>query len=108
MDFGPVAQQQLENISWQGEPIRVPPLALQRSVNARRGRSDRVEAIDAYMNAIQYLPNDPAAYYRLGKLYLKLNRKTEASQVLEQFLEIAPKGPYEEEVKEILRTIQKK
>jgi type IV pilus biogenesis/stability protein PilW len=66
------------------------------------------QAIGAYQKAIQHLPNDPAAYYRLGKLYLKLDRKEEASKAFEEFLEIAPKGPYEEEVKEILRTIQKK
>jgi tetratricopeptide (TPR) repeat protein len=64
------------------------------------------EAILAYQKAIQYLPNDPAAYYRLGKLYLTLGRKKEAAKTFEQFLDIAPKGPYEEEVKEILKTIK--
>ena len=65
-------------------------------------------AIDAYQKAIQYLPDDPAAYYRLGKLYLKLNREEEASVVFEHFLEIAPEGPYKEEVKDLLKRIQKK
>jgi hypothetical protein len=48
VDFGPFAQRHLESIIWRGETVRVPPLLLQRSVNSRRGRNDRVTAIDAF------------------------------------------------------------
>jgi len=50
VDFGPYAQRNLESIRWKGETLRVPPLALQRAVNSRRGRSDRVMAIDAHID----------------------------------------------------------
>jgi hypothetical protein len=46
-DFGLAAARQLETLDFEGWPIRVPPLALQRSVSARRGLSGRVALIDA-------------------------------------------------------------
>lgn len=47
-DFGPAAAAQLETVRWRGWDVRVPPLALQRAVNARRGMYDRVVLIDSY------------------------------------------------------------
>lgn len=48
-DFGPYAMKNLEVISWRGHSVRVPPLELQMQVNQRRGRADRVAAIEQYM-----------------------------------------------------------
>ena len=46
-DFGPAAAAQLEPVRWRDHDLRVPPLPLQRAVNARRGLHDRVRLIDA-------------------------------------------------------------
>ncbi|HTX83238.1 MAG TPA: hypothetical protein VME44_13705 [Streptosporangiaceae bacterium] len=46
-DFGPIAASRLETVTWEGWPIRVPPLALQRAVSQRRGLTERVALIDA-------------------------------------------------------------
>jgi len=46
-DFGPVAAAALAEVQWEGSPVRVPPLALQRDVSARRGLDDRVALIDS-------------------------------------------------------------
>jgi len=48
-DFGPAAAAGLETVSWHGRAIRVPPLALQRAVSARRGFTERVAAIDGHL-----------------------------------------------------------
>lgn len=40
-DCGPYAAGHLEEVRWQGRTFRVPPLALQESVNRRRGRLER-------------------------------------------------------------------
>jgi hypothetical protein len=49
-DFGPVAASSLQTVRWEGWPIRVPPLDLQRAVSQRRGLLDRVALIDALAN----------------------------------------------------------
>ncbi len=46
-DFGPVAASRLETVTFDGWPIKVPPLELQRAVSQRRGLADRVAMIDA-------------------------------------------------------------
>jgi hypothetical protein len=46
-DFGLVAAAALSEVRWEGQAIRIPSLALQREVSARRGLSDRVQLIDA-------------------------------------------------------------
>ncbi|MET7424705.1 hypothetical protein [Dactylosporangium sp. NPDC005555] len=46
-DFGLLAASRLETVRWQDWDLRVPPLALQRAVSARRGLHDRVHLIDA-------------------------------------------------------------
>lgn len=48
-DFGPYAADHLEEITWRGHPIRVPPLALQVEANRRRGRHARAARIEAVM-----------------------------------------------------------
>lgn len=48
-DFGPYAKKHLEEIVFKGYPIKIPPLQLQLEVNKRRGRSDRVKAIEDYL-----------------------------------------------------------
>lgn len=50
-DFGPTAAKQLETVRWRNWDIRVPPLALQRDVSARRGLTDRVAVIDQLLGA---------------------------------------------------------
>ena len=47
-DFGPYAMKNLEVVTWKGQRIKAPPLELQRQVNRRRGRDDRVAAIEQY------------------------------------------------------------
>jgi hypothetical protein len=47
-DFGPYAMKNLEKVKWMGKTIRIPPLELQLEVNRRRGRSDRVKAIEEF------------------------------------------------------------
>jgi hypothetical protein len=46
-DFGPLAASRLETAGFEDWRIRVPPLAMQRAVSARRGLAARVAAIDA-------------------------------------------------------------
>lgn len=50
-DFGPGAEQRLETVSWQGYQIRVPPLDLQMAVCQRRGMTDRVSKIEAFLHS---------------------------------------------------------
>jgi hypothetical protein len=39
-----------EEISWQNQVLRVPPLEIQRQIEVHRGRLDRVAAIDEYLS----------------------------------------------------------
>ncbi|MGD0244126.1 MAG: hypothetical protein ABSB59_27920 [Streptosporangiaceae bacterium] len=48
-DFGPLAASRLETVTWEGWPLRVPPLDLQRAVSQRRGLTARVALIDAML-----------------------------------------------------------
>lgn len=48
-DFGPYAMKNLEEVDWRGQTVRIPPLELQMAVNKRRGRDDRVAAIEEYL-----------------------------------------------------------
>lgn len=48
-DFGPYAMNNLEKIRWKGNVVRIPPLDLQLNVNKRRGRIDRVKAINSFL-----------------------------------------------------------
>jgi hypothetical protein len=50
IDCGPYAKANLEEVNWRGFVIRVPPLQLSLNVNKQRGRTDRVEAIENYLN----------------------------------------------------------
>lgn len=50
-DFGLYAAKNLEEVSWRGHVIKVPPLELQFQVNKRRGRDDRVAAIEEYLSS---------------------------------------------------------
>jgi hypothetical protein len=50
-DAGPFAMNNLEKIIWKGHVIKVPPIHLQLKVNQRRGRIDRVKAIEKYIKA---------------------------------------------------------
>ncbi len=48
-DCGPEAISRLEVVEWRGYQIKVPPLELQIGVNKRRGRTERAEAIEAFL-----------------------------------------------------------
>ena len=48
-DFGSIAASHLEQVTWNGYSIRVPPLDLQLSVNQRRGRTERAAQIERWM-----------------------------------------------------------
>ena len=50
-DCGPYARQHLEEVRWKGRTFRVPPLALQVSVNQRRGRTERAALIQAHLDS---------------------------------------------------------
>jgi len=45
-DFGPTAASRLEQVTWHGTVLRVPPLDLQLEVSKRRGLADRVAKIE--------------------------------------------------------------
>jgi hypothetical protein len=49
-DCGPYAREHLQTVRWRGRTFRVPPLALQASINRRRGRLDRVALIQARLD----------------------------------------------------------
>ena len=49
IDCGPYAKANLECVVWEGYPIRVPPLQLSLNANRRRGRSERVIAIEDFL-----------------------------------------------------------
>ena len=48
-DVGPAAAGRLEEVRWRGYQVLVPPLDLQLAVNERRGLTDRIELIRAFM-----------------------------------------------------------
>lgn len=48
-DFGPYASNHLEEVSWKGNVIKVPPLELQVHANKNRKRFDRVKAIEDFI-----------------------------------------------------------
>ena len=50
VDFGPYAMEHLEPITWRDHVIKAPPLELQLQVNRRRGRKDRVQAIESFLH----------------------------------------------------------
>ena len=50
-DFGPIAADRLETVTWRGHTLRVPPLDLQLQVSERRGMADRVTEIKRVMEA---------------------------------------------------------
>lgn len=49
VDCGPAAKKRLENITWEGHNIKVPPIEFQLNANKRRGRLERVNLIEDYM-----------------------------------------------------------
>ena len=49
-DCGPYARNHLEVVEWRGLAIKLPPLALSLAVNRRRGRTDRVRAIEEFLS----------------------------------------------------------
>lgn len=49
VDCGPYARAHLEVVSFRGREILVPPLELQVAANRRRGRVDRVEALERHL-----------------------------------------------------------
>jgi tetratricopeptide (TPR) repeat protein len=61
------------------------------------------EAIDAYEKAFFYYPENAAAHLNLGKLYLRLGRNDKAAKELNLALDIDPRGPHAEEVRELLQ-----
>jgi hypothetical protein len=50
VDFGPYAMRNLEAVKWHGHIVKIPPLELQLRVNRRRGRTDRVKAIEEFIS----------------------------------------------------------
>ena len=48
---GPAAAARLERVRWRGHDVPVTPLDLQLAVNRRRGLTDRVQKIHAYMSS---------------------------------------------------------
>jgi hypothetical protein len=50
VDCGPYARANLEIVKWKGLTITVPPLQLSLNTNKKRGRTDRVEKIEEYLN----------------------------------------------------------
>jgi hypothetical protein len=51
-DCGPYAKNHLETVEWEGFQLKVPPLALQISVNEKRGRLDRVEKMKNFLKGV--------------------------------------------------------
>lgn len=49
VDCGPYAKDHLETIQWRNHQIKIPPLTLQIAVNKKRGRFDRVEAMESFL-----------------------------------------------------------
>ena len=49
VDCGPYAKRNLEEITWNGYKIKVPPLHLQLNVNRRRERIDRVKILEEHL-----------------------------------------------------------
>jgi len=55
-DSGPFAAKNLEEISWKGHKIKVPPLHLQLNTNKKRGRKERVRLIEEYLGENEKKP----------------------------------------------------
>jgi hypothetical protein len=49
VDFGPTAEQHLEEVAWRGRTLRVPEVTTHLRPNEARGRLDRVALIRAYL-----------------------------------------------------------
>lgn len=49
VDCGPYARNNLEEVTWRGYKIKVPPVELLLNVNKKRGRVERVKLIEDYL-----------------------------------------------------------
>jgi len=49
VDSGPHARSHLEEIEWKGQKIKVPPVELFIKINRKRGRLERVQAIEKFL-----------------------------------------------------------
>ncbi len=64
------------------------------------------EAVDAYKNAISLYSGDVPAHFKLGKLYLKLDRRKEAAHELRRAADLDPDGPLGKEAKALIQHYQ--
>ena len=63
------------------------------------------DAINAYEKAISLDPDSSMAHFGLGKIYLNLNRKAEATLEFQKTTEIDPGGTFAKEAGKLLSNI---
>lgn len=52
VDCGPYARNNLEEVTWRGYKIKIPPVELQLNANKKRGRDERVRLIEDYLQNV--------------------------------------------------------
>ncbi|MGF1509194.1 MAG: PEGA domain-containing protein [Myxococcota bacterium] len=70
-------------------------------------RGDYEAAINEFLAALEYKPEEPAPFYNIAKSYEALARYEEAIANYEQYLQLAPNAPDRENVEEIIARLQK-
>jgi tetratricopeptide (TPR) repeat protein len=64
------------------------------------------KALEAYQESIGHAPNDPRSYFRLGKLYIRLNNRRLAIKNLEEAIRLDETDTIGPEAKDLLKNIR--
>jgi tetratricopeptide (TPR) repeat protein len=76
-------------IDWQGDaPIDAQPFLNLGTLLANAGKND--EALPFFMKAVSLSPKNPSVHEELGKVYLAMNKLSDAQAELEQAVALAP------------------
>ena len=63
-------------------------------------------ALEAYKESVGHEPDDPRSYFRLGKLYLRLNNRPQAIKNLEEAIRLDKTNTIAPEVRDLLKNIR--
>ena len=64
------------------------------------------KALEAYKESIGHAPDDPRSYFRLGKLYLRVNNRPQAIKNLEEAIRLDKTNIIAPEAKDLLEKIR--
>jgi cytochrome c-type biogenesis protein CcmH/NrfG len=69
---------------------------------------DTANALAAAQKALELMPGNPFAYYRMGQVYMKMNDLSDARQALQIAQQIAPQIPDIQKALKDLEGLEKK